>query len=519
MAADSTLVNAFFKESISRAKADVPNLKPIYDSNIEIMRTGQRFVTGLIDMVKKENDLLRIGRDKQLSVFKGRVNQTYEKLYSMDEPLPNKVVNALRDRIKELKQDFELVNTYGKNDTEENNDARIKLLGELKRITNSVVKTRETFMTISGDAKDWNADRINPENISTLQSFLDIENMDANDNIAVQYIDGNLTFMNLATGKQFTAPQMREAIPVVDRKIQQFGTERIGGAQTRGRNDAESGLGNHYSNQDVINQVKSEYTSEVLDEEDFMNAATVEIFRGSGTFKNDLLDHASISTELIKNMYYRENGDVIPIGEIFAKWDKDTDGDVDADDYAKIPKEEIEAFKANHKRIISALTNKFDPAFDLETSKQMWGDWATNKEKQAYNRFYIKHNDLESSKIAGNYKLGSNGYLINPALTNDKGTFGRQEYIGYKMGRNGNVLYDDTAVLNSISKKEGFVDAFQNEYKPRVIDGKFLGYEIYGLKEGDTKVSYITFVSPDVAKQWAVGKTTISKDINTSNYK
>ena len=45
MAADSTLVNAFFKESISRAKADVPNLKPIYDSNIEIMRTGQKFVT------------------------------------------------------------------------------------------------------------------------------------------------------------------------------------------------------------------------------------------------------------------------------------------------------------------------------------------------------------------------------------------------------------------------------------------------------------------------------------------
>ena len=86
------------------------------------------------------------------------------------------------------------------------------------------------------------------------------------------------------------------------------------------------------------------------------------------------------------------------------------------------------------------------------------------------------------------------------------------------MGRNGNVLYDDTAVLNSISKKEGFVDAFQNEYKPRVKDGKFLGYEIYGLKEGDTKVSYITFVSPDVAKQWAVGKTTISENLDTSKY-
>ena len=86
------------------------------------------------------------------------------------------------------------------------------------------------------------------------------------------------------------------------------------------------------------------------------------------------------------------------------------------------------------------------------------------------------------------------------------------------MGRNGNVLYDDDAVLSSINKREGFIDAFQNEYKPRVIDGKFLGYEIYGLKEGDTKVSYITFVSSDLAKQWAVGKTTISQDINTSNY-
>ena len=537
MAADSTLVNAFFKESISRARADVPNLKPLYDSNVEIMKTGQKFVTGLIDAVKKENDLLRVGKDKQLSVFKSKVSETYEKLYSMDEPLPNKVVNALRDRIKELKADFEAVNTYGKNDTEENNDARLKILAQLKRITNSVVKTRETIMTISGDAKDWNTDRINPDNIETLQSFLDIKNVDANDNIVVDYIGGDLTWINLATGKQFTAKQMREAIPTIDKKIQQFSTDRIGGAQTKGRNDAQDGVANYYDNINVLNQIKSEYTSEILDEEDFMNASTVEIFKGSGTFKNDLLSHAGISTELIKNMYYTENGNTIAIGEIFAKWDKVSDGVIDNKDVAaiqKLSKEEIEAFKVNHKRIISALTNKFDPAFDLETSKQMWGEWATNKEQQTYNRQYNYHGgpDKTLSKVPGNTKVGNDGNLYNPATNTRK-------YVGWRLNQQGDVLYDDGAVLKSIQNHEEFLDAFGNTYKPIVKTKTELDDNLI-KKESKTKGYILTdnlnnpisfldgvqigsdhegalFYTLEEAKTAAVGKVAV-QNINTSTY-
>jgi len=145
MAADSTLVNAAFREAISRAGVDVPNMKPLIDSNIEITKKTGEIITGLIGNIKDAEKTMRLGRDKQLAEFKKIADNGFTKLYEQKEPMPNKVVNALRDRIKELKEEFELVNTYGKNDNEENNDARLRLMGELKRITGGIINTRSDF--------------------------------------------------------------------------------------------------------------------------------------------------------------------------------------------------------------------------------------------------------------------------------------------------------------------------------------------------------------------------------------
>ena len=70
MAADRTLVNAAFKEATSRAGVDVPNLKPLYDSNTQNMKSYLGIATDAMTEYKVEKETLRIGKNAQLSEFK-----------------------------------------------------------------------------------------------------------------------------------------------------------------------------------------------------------------------------------------------------------------------------------------------------------------------------------------------------------------------------------------------------------------------------------------------------------------
>ena len=503
MGANSTLVDAAFKLGASEAAVAVPNMKPLYDSNLAIAEKAFGVLTGAVDGIKKQQETIRIARDKQLKGFTSIADETYAKLYTMDEGLPEKVVTALRNEIESLQTDFEKYNTYGKNDTKENNAARTRITSELKRITNSVTGTRTAFMAISGDAKDWNRNRIDPDNIATLQSFLNIKDMDMNDNVTVEYVRGELTFTNTDTGKSFTAKEMRKAVPSVDKNIQTFSTKRVGDAQAAGKTDGYDGVKNRYSRPEVISSVKSEYMSEILTDEDFMNAATIETVGGVQAFKLALMDHEAIPIEIIKHMYYTEDGENVPLGEIFAKFDKVDDGVIDSKDVAKMNPQELILFEENHKRMISALTNIYDDAFDLQTSKSLFADYAVDAEKQAYNRFYTEESTKRETKEltasekarkkaealkASQYQIGGPSAKVrNPAT-------GLLEPTGYKYDKNGNLLFDDSEFLKNIQTGIQTKDYFGNTYKPVIRNGKMVGYNIF---DAIGKDKYVTFKTAD----------------------
>jgi len=394
MAADPTLTRAAFAEATSRARANVQNLKPLYDSTLGMVQTGQRFVDNLMNQIQKRNEIERIAKDKQLSGFNKITDQTYASLYSMDEPMPNKVVNALRTRIKELKEEFELVNTYGKNDTEENNNARIRLLGELKRITSQTIDTRKKFMEMAGDYPDWNSSRIKAENIDTLKSFLDLKNMDMNDDISVVYTNEGLTFINAVTGKSFTAAQMREAMPVINKAPQTLATSRANDAMALAARNAENGEASIYSQDDlnIYNSTKADVKGAFLDpiktNEDYVNAATIKLLPKAQSLEQALETYSVIPVEIIKNMYYTQDNNIVPIGETFARLDRDNDGDIDKDDFSGMSQEEFEKFRANHKEMINAIIRPDHPAFNLETSKEILGNYYANIEEQIYTDTY-----------------------------------------------------------------------------------------------------------------------------------
>ena len=112
MAADRTLVDAAFKEATSRAGVNVPNLKPLYDSNIENMKSYLGIVTGAINAFKKDEEALKIGKDGQIKGFKNIVRKGYESL-AAGETMPQKVLNALDEKIRGLQAELELILMLG----------------------------------------------------------------------------------------------------------------------------------------------------------------------------------------------------------------------------------------------------------------------------------------------------------------------------------------------------------------------------------------------------------------------
>ena len=139
--ADATLVQAAFREGQTRAGADVPNLKPLYNHQAKIGKQYRDMVTGIVDEMNLQKEQEKAAKEKRLKPFKDIADQSFQALYSQDEPMPDKVVQAVTAEVERLQEEFEKVNTEGKGDTKENERARMKITGELKRITNEAGHT------------------------------------------------------------------------------------------------------------------------------------------------------------------------------------------------------------------------------------------------------------------------------------------------------------------------------------------------------------------------------------------
>ena len=515
MAADSTLVGAAFREATSRAGGDFPNLKALYDSNRAMSKQALGIVTSAMDRFKKQEEVLRIGKEKQLGNFKSIMENNYKKLFIGKETMPQEIVNAVDDVVRKLQDDFELVNTYGKNDTVENERARTRLSAQLQKVINEAINARATFIKLGDDTKTWNDGAVKGDLTAMIRMF-DLDNIDKDDNVSVYFDDNQkLTFRvqnHLTDGDlqygdvNYTIDQMRKNIPAANFEADANLLGILNSQQSQAKTRADNNETADFSR----DEVKKLVSKQILTKDDFTNVALRRLDDiGEKSFKTNLMENMNIAIDTMD----------VTFQNLFSNLDLEKDGVINELDLKGLSEEDQQAFNASYKKMISVLTDVDDDDFNLDRSKKLFTNYFTDFAEQKYNKEYDTAVKRELTNVPGNYQLGSNGYLINASLVNDNGVFGRQEYIGWKMGKKGNILYDDVAVSNSIDKGESFVDAFQNEYRRVERGGKFVGYEIYGLKEGATTISYITFVSPEKAKLWTVGKTTVKNNsINTSNY-
>ena len=511
MAADSALIKAALGEAVSRAGTQVPNLKPLYESNVKATKDILGLVSGAMKDYQVEKEKLRLGKNAQLADFKKIMDNNYAKIVEKEETMPQEIVNAVDNEIKRLQEEFELYNTYGKGDTEENERARTRITADLQRVISEAVDARATFQILSENKAAWHTNAIKRETIAPMMMMMDLDGMDKNDNVSVSFVDGKLTFrainyietddglgnIGYSGDVSYNLSQMKENLPTINAKKQSAVVDIYKTIVKQGSLDAESGK-NMLNNEELLSNI----SSLIETKEDFRDLALTRI---EGVNKESLVSAlqntdpnkgASISLELLESTFLTT----------FQLTDADNDGDIDLQDMnALTSPADKELFKENFDKMINVLTDVNDPNFDLERSKKVLTEHLRKDIKSRYEHAFDEQDSIEKSKVFGNYKVGRNGHLFNPAA-------GEDQYFGHALNKFGGVLYDDKAINDKIIAGQEFVDAFGNRYvvaKDR-NDKKMNFYYIQDALTGDyvtTDLGTELIVNWEDARRYAVGKT------------
>tara|TARA_Y100001963_G_scaffold75897_1_gene105308 strand:+ start:940 stop:2373 length:1434 start_codon:yes stop_codon:yes gene_type:complete len=407
--ADQTLVRGAYRAARAKAQADSPDLTPQFESNKRIAKTITDSVTGVMDMFNAKKEQEEAAHDKNLKPFKDVANKAYKKLYELKEPLPQKVIDAVEAEVNKLQDEFEAVNTMGDGDTRENERERIRITAQLQKITNEAINTRAKFMQMGQAAGDWNPSLIDPEDIDPMKSILDLDGMDKNDNISVEFVDGKLTFNteNYSTGtriaggldspladpeeeyqygdtRSFTAEGMFNALPTKNMSHDAMVLSDLSGSQKQAKADKKGGLPNYWETPGIFEDEKATWASKIKDEKIFQDMASRQMEGvAAPSFKNGLRNRVDIPMDILNNMLIDNQGKRIGIENL----DRNGDGFVNAKDLVGAKGDELTAFENNMDNLIDILTNINNPAFNFKTSQDLLADYFTNLKKQAYNRF------------------------------------------------------------------------------------------------------------------------------------
>jgi hypothetical protein len=303
--------------------------------------------------------------------------------------------------------------------------------------------------------------------------MMDLDNMDMDDNVSVSFVNGKLTFNAksyvgdiLDFDVSYNLSQMRENLPTINAKKQGDVVDIYQTRVSQAKLDAEGGGKPMLNDEELLSNIEALVDTK----EDFRDLALTRI---EGVNKESLVSAlqnvdpakgASISLDLLESTFLTT----------FQLTDADGDNDIDLQDMKALKSEADKVlFKENFDKMVNVLTDITDDNFDLERSKKVLVNHLKNDITKRYDYTFKGFNDAIMQKVGNgsNKKLGRAGFLHNPATNSES-------YVGWRMSKGGEVLYDDKAVSKKIAKGEEFTDPWQNEYVPVFERGKFAGYNV-----------------------------------------
>ena len=474
MAGDNTLINASFKESLSRAGTKVPNLKSLYDANTSVMKTYSGIITGAMNVFKADEEKRRVGKEKQLKVFKDIAMQG-EAALAAGETMPQKVLDALDAKVRELQSEFEAVNTYGKGDNVENEKARVRINARLQKVINQAVNARATFTNIGKSINNWNDGEINPDIIAPQMKMMNLKTLDEDNDTTVGFKGDDLTWtttnydLNSTENNLYTSFNIQQMADNIGQKnlaadalmLKQFTKERNKGAEHGRDSEMQYSFNDDDSRAEVLSLVKTE--------EEFKNLARRPLDGLTDrSFRDGLLENVAIDVSILDNMYYNDNNERVDIGLAFKDLNLVQDGVIDSKDLeagANLSGEELDKFISNKRMFLDALTDVSNPAFDLELSRNLFADYYSAMKKQDYD-YQFKTARANAPLKAGEAWEGS--YKSLPVFSGnrfapyDTGLLMLKSIRDSKKGENTNFgLFDINYVFDKDSRT-WFSESFDN---------------------------------------------------------
>ena len=494
MGADSVLVNAAFKEAATKYGGDVINMKPLYDGNVANMNKAFNTISGAMDIYSAKKELNRAGVRKQLEGFQTQASTGVKNMYAQDEPMPDIIINAFRDKILDLQDEFELYNTYGKGDTQENAMARTKIEGELKRVISQANQFRGKTEIFFDNLNNVDPGNVYGPSISAYQQALNFPNFEtlaAEGKVSAKYGKNGIeiTSRNYDTqvsggfgpsdsferneksvGKDVvvTLASLNENFRPTD--IEHHTSIMVdvndyikgGGLQGKQAKAAFGASGEMVEFNWNEDEAVDNFTRQVDSKINFDNVVSSKVkglYEVKTSFKASLEKNIDISVGVLQNMFVDENNDGInDLEEVFKRLDvaggKDGDGVIDKKDIAASGN--IPGFERNLDAMIDALTNTDNPAFNMKTSAPMLGAFLAQAAKGR-------------SELAFNEAAGSRKNKTDDDLDTQLGNFQHINKGGYaKLDGESIQKGSLEGIRTNIHSRRGFYIG-DNNFRP---DGK-----------------------------------------------
>ena len=449
MASDGNLIKASFSNAALAAKSSVPDMSKVYQSSIDISKSYMNVISNTMKLYNDRKETLKANKQKQLDGFIKKAEDSLEMLYSQELPMPDIFVNKVEDKIKEYQEEFELYNTYGKGDTEENKRARRVIMGKLNRLTKGVIDVRSKFQEFGVNAKNINLETADMDMIDPAGLIIDLKNWSNNDNGDLDIdFDENGTAIFTALNYRgdesvdpasFTMKQLSEMYKPIDTK---WDTEFVGTLETmtsNGTSDADKGIYDF-----DLKTERAYFIKTISDKEEFENVVSRRTEGvGEPSLREALRADVSIPVGILNNMYVDDKGTPVDMGLVFKQLDLNGDNFVNDQDMTIASLgdgSDFQIFEKNYDEMIDALTKVSHPAFNLAKSTELLADYYVGKEAtiddngkqipaimgiqhQQYDEAYSK----QSKYVARQNKL--NNETDDPNIQLGKGHWRRESVI------------------------------------------------------------------------------------------
>ena len=465
MGADSIIVNAAFKEAISKAGAAVPDMSNVIKGQVEVNKTYLGGIANVFADMKKNREEIEAAQSIQLQAFKDQARKAASHILEHELSQPMKVHDAIYDKFKALEKKFELYNTTGDDDNESNEKMRAHLYAQLGMITNQAVKSRGTIAKKATMADDV----VNSPTAQELAVGRAIMGVDGDYEHVELFFnkDSQLTYLVQLPGMdkavKWTIDDFNEKIVIHNKENDVF-------EQTVANTFFKAGQEGETLTPERLAVVKDNYINEVIkNKRDFTDAAFSKS-HGRKSWVNSLYDlnedTINIATKAIEYLFTEDMMDKIALVDVddldgITILDVDTDesGTITKDDMKNLSPEAQAHWQANIESIIGALTKTDHDAFNLQRSSEMVGQYYMDGLGKEYTRGFNNRPEDKITVTAADQESISKRNDINDLVNQEVITLNDIDKIKLRSGfeivqeRGNYVIYQTTTTARSKIKE------------------------------------------------------------------